>query len=275
MFGFLKSAIDAIPIAYEGGMLAFRCAKKLPIGKTAKLNLHLTLQDVPHPTVTMTTVASSQEDQEGGFLCKGVLTDKQSKKESLLQVFTAMGLPGVNRRRSRRVKYGSRVLSRELPNFRAVSLDISLGGAQLLCDGPVESGRYLNITFDFSDIREQERTIQVKTAWCSQTPDSQGKYRVGVELTRQYAPTHQAWERLYNYVVAIENGDIMHRTMGSAAPPPPSRPSAPAPAPHHQVQPSFPHTPISSPPWPTSPQQNWADFGRQLHSQLPGSNYPG
>ena len=220
MFGLFKSTFEAVPKAFQDGVLSFVTTKKPGVGKNIKLRLLFSAADSLVDKVVTCTVGSVEAEKDGGFLCQGVLKLSQSESESLLANFTLAGLDGVCRRQTPRYKYAARVLSRRLKNFRAVMSDLNLGGFQILADGPVEPGIFFNVQVDLESVGEGELTVQVLSMWTDSEPDERGTYRTGVSLTKQNRAIHEAWARLYSYVAANEGGSVMQRTMGGAPPAP-------------------------------------------------------
>ncbi len=88
-----------------------------------------------------------------------------------------------------RVPYSSRVLSRDLPNYRAVTVDFSPGGLQLETEGPVEAGSLVHLTLD-GGYEAPGLSVKARVAWSSAR-------RVGVEFFFLEEPQRRAIERIY------------------------------------------------------------------------------
>jgi len=92
-------------------------------------------------------------------------------------------------RAGERVPYSARVLSRELPNFRAVTVDFSPGGLQLETEGPVEVGSVIHLTLD-GGYDTPGLTVKARVAWSSAK-------RAGVEFFFLEQPQRNAIDRIY------------------------------------------------------------------------------
>lgn len=104
----------------------------------------------------------ARESRTGDFICHGII---MSGIENL-------GRPQVPESASRYVRSAQRVaarlraLSPELPNFRALSVDLSSGGIALELEGPITVGERLNFTLDLDLPDQKPVPLKCKVCWC-------------------------------------------------------------------------------------------------------------
>lgn len=102
-----------------------------------------------------------------------------------------------------RVPYSARVLSRDLPNYRAVTVDFSPGGLQLETEGPVEVGSLVQITLD-GGYETPGLTVKARVAWSSDR-------RVGLEFFFLEQPQRKAIDRIYASLTAGRTLSVSER----------------------------------------------------------------
>jgi hypothetical protein len=158
------------------------------------------------PSVPM-VVVSCRPSEHGGFLLGGkFLVDHPD--------LTGIELPpSINdsfARSTPRVNCHLCVLSRDLPGFRVMTIDLSEGGLQVEAPSQVETGTsvLLRVEFDTDKLPPIEASATV--AWCSQQDRS--KYRVGLRFT-SIDERSKGIIKLYQELVARrEEVDIQTRT---------------------------------------------------------------
>ena len=220
MLGFFRSSQEVVAVSLMENLVGFVSAKKLTPGKTVKLKLLINTNEGTEFFTSSATVAEVEAKPEGGFLCSAILKCKSGELATLTQIATRAGLEGACRRRSARLDYGTRAISKQLPNFRAVTLNINLSGALILCDGPVEPGKLLVLQFNLENVDMGELTVEAESVWTDREPFDGKSYRVGIVLTPQPKRILDIWTTLYSAVSSVEGGNVMQRTMGNPTAPP-------------------------------------------------------
>lgn len=221
MFGFGRTE-QVVPLLYKDGTLQFSCSSKYKVGKTAKVKLTLIFGESIHtPTVSM-AVTQFEPTEDGTFICTGVLDLSQSKLAELEMQMAYSGVPGADRRASRRLPYTTRILSKELSSFRAVTTNINLNGVELNCDNPVANGHLMNLQLDLESVGFRELRMQARCIWSIEEVDEASRrprYRVGVEFLNPGADAQAAWGKFYRGILAAEGQSVMLKTMdGSSVP---------------------------------------------------------
>lgn len=75
-----------------------------------------------------------------------------------------------------------RVLSRELPGYRGVTLDLSRSGVQLETSGELEVGSEPELKFEFDRGELDSFTCQAQVVWSRQDGDNQRKFHSGLRF---------------------------------------------------------------------------------------------
>ena len=220
MLGFFRSAQEVVAVSLVENLVGFVSAKKLTPGKTVKLKLLINTSEGTEFFTSSSTIAEVEAKPEGGFLCSAILKCKPDELQTLTQLATLAGLEGACRRRSARLDYTARAISKQLPNFRAVTVNINLSGALILCDGPVEPGKLLVLQLNLENVDMGELTVEVESIWTDREPFDGKSYKVGVVLTPQPKRVLDIWTTLYSAVGSVEGGNVMQRTMGNPTAPP-------------------------------------------------------
>jgi hypothetical protein len=212
LFGFSR-AMDVVPVSLVGGLLTFRTGAALRVGKSSKIRLVHPSAPTLNETFSITTVSCHPEEET--FLCSGALQEDEETLAGVTQALAMAGVEGACRRASRRLSAVIRILSRELPNFRAVTRDVSQTGALLVCDGPVAEGTYLNLKMDLEVVGVSELTMQGQCVRCVEHGDGRRvkEFRLGVAFTRQHPQTQAVWDRFYEHLLKNEGASVLARTL--------------------------------------------------------------
>ena len=118
-------------------------------------------------------------------------------------------------RRSERLPLRLRALSQQLPGFRAVTVDLSLHGAQIQTEDLVPVDSIMDITFEIELGDIPELTLRGLAVWSAADGDRRKSYRVGVEFTEQHPQTQALWNRAYAQLVRLQSATVMQRSMSS------------------------------------------------------------
>ncbi len=164
------------------------------------------------PSVPM-VVISCRESEHGGYLLVGkFLVDHPD--------LSGLDLPpNVNdsfARATTRVSCHLCVLSRDLPGFRVMTVDISEGGLQVATPSEVEVGALVLLRLEFDTDKFPSIQASATVAWCTQ--QERGKYRVGLQFT-SIDESSQGVIRSYRDLLARrETTDIQSRMLEEESP---------------------------------------------------------
>jgi len=165
-----RQHLKASYLSHQGSRLTFVC-RDCPQQQSLTLTL-LTERGRCPIDVSLT---QARQTESGDFICQASVT---GRRESLKQAEPPQAVRKYIRQYPR-TEARLRALSPELPNFKALSLDVSLGGMKLEVEKPISPGTRLNLSLDL-DIPDQEPLLlSGRVAWCQ----SYGKlFTVGLQF---------------------------------------------------------------------------------------------
>lgn len=216
MFGlFAPETVDYIDL--RSGIITFLSKKKRSLGGSSKVRLVIPRDGkVANLDVSVSLISVRVSTSVKGFICVGHLLVDETRYAPLEEAIKTIPVRpelGLAARRSVRCPISLRVMSRELPGFGAVTVDISNHGARLSCHGAVSDGAYVRLTIEL-DVGSMNSHLPVpgKAVWCR--PDARGKgYIVGVEFCDIEPAAKALLDKYMTSLVARLGGDVMHRTI--------------------------------------------------------------
>ncbi len=119
-------------------------------------------------------------------------------------------------RKAPRVDCAMRVLSPDLPGYRAVTVDFSHGGVQVETEGPLPTGRLLDLTLEFDNDKMASVRCQARVAWCAQR--SRARYRAGLQFVTPSPEVDRQLERIEETLSVRDETSILKRTLGCDSP---------------------------------------------------------
>ncbi len=172
MFDFLKNLGKAhfSVFDYGQGIVKFRCSKGLQLGQTVE-----GVADLPNKKHVDLEVQVVQRLPEG--YAARVLGPKESLVE-IEQIFLA-SISGEKEQMYYKLDENDpthhmrtyAVRSKSLPNFRALTSEVSMEEATLVLDGEVKAGLELTLHMDLDDPQLPPINIEAKVDWCKQRDD--------------------------------------------------------------------------------------------------------
>lgn len=249
MFG-LFTPESVLFIDQREATLTFLTARAKKAGQTVKVRFDLPGAPKPGRLDLSVRVQTSRPISTGqGHICVGTLlsaTEALGSIEDNLRTFCKRPDMGFAGRRSERLPISLRVMGRELPGFGAVTVDISLHGVRLVCQGPIKQGLLANLVVE-SDIGSVGKLhLRARAIWSADNPSGRGVL-AGFEFFDLVGPAHEELEKYHKSLTARLKGDVMHRQImdgefvaresdnkspfasGTLPPPPPPPPPPPSP----------------------------------------------
>lgn len=199
-------------------VLTYRSRKKKhKIGSAVKIGLQVPLEGAVETLKLEVVLDSFRMLPDGSSLVVGHVVAQPHELTTLGDLMASVPKPDLGRlaRRSERIPVGMRLLSQQLPGFRAVSVDLSLHGAQIQCDGALELGSYLNVTLELEMPDLPQLTLQALVVWCRAEEDRRKAYRAGLEFTQQHPEVQHLWERAYHRLLKMQGQSVMHKSMSA------------------------------------------------------------
>lgn len=198
--------------------LTFRSKrKKHKPGHVSKIALQVFLGEEMQSLKMEVVVDSVRELPDRSVLVISHILGNPEETQNFLTIIETAAKPDMGKlaRRSERIPISVRCLSHQLPGFRAVTTDLSLHGAQLQCEGLIDIGTVLDITFEFELADLPKLTLRGVAVWSVQEDQRRKAYRAGVEFTEQHPQTQALWDRAYAQLLRMQSGSVMHRSMSS------------------------------------------------------------
>ncbi len=197
-------------------ILTFRSRKtKHKIGAVKKVAIPIPVDGTTQTLKLEVIVDSARALPDNTFLVVGHILAEQGNLQQLALLLQDVPRPDLGRlaRRSERIPIGIRVLSQELPGFRAVTIDLSMHGVQLQCEGLLEVGSYLNLTFELEMPDLPKLTLQAVVVWSATEEAKRKAYKAGLEFTQQHPQVQVLWEKAYQRLLRLQNASVMHRSL--------------------------------------------------------------
>lgn len=158
------------------------------------------------PSVPM-VVVSCRPAEHGGFLLAGkFLVDHPD--------LTGIELPDrfdASLRAAPRVCCHLCVISRDLPGYRVMTVDLSAGGLQVETPSEVKVGASVLLRLEFDTASLPAIQASATVAWCSQV--ERGKYRIGLKFTSIDDHGVEVISKYRDLLARREQADIQTRTL--------------------------------------------------------------
>lgn len=178
-------------LGIEDRALTFKAKKAFKIGSRPTISISIPIasggaEDFKLP-VTITRV---RQVGKGAVVCTGLVPGAAQSVEQLRQLLSGvdpnispepLSDDGDNMRRAKRFHWSIRVLSKDLPGFRAISLDFNRLGVKLSTEGPAELGKIISLMLEIETAKTHEVLCQGLVRWNKEI--NRRKFEVGVEFT--------------------------------------------------------------------------------------------
>jgi hypothetical protein len=191
--------------------------KKHTAGVVSKIALQVHLAGASQSLKMEVVVDSARQLPDKSFLVVSHIIGQPEQVSQLTMVLDEAPRPDIGKlaRRSERIPLGLRVLSQQLPGFRAVTVDLSLHGAQIMSEGQCEEGAVMDITFELNLNDCPRLTLRGVVVWCAPGGSKRKSFRVGLEFTEQHPETQALWDKAYAQLLRMQSGSVMHRSMSA------------------------------------------------------------
>lgn len=203
-------------ISCEHQVLTFTLARPKKASQVLKLRFCLENVGRKHIDVSV-RVLHCRAAAANAFLCVGRIHAAPGEAQSLQSLLEtaakrASSLPFG--RRSPRVQTSMLVMSRELPGYRAMAVDISQHGMRLHCQRGMSIGSPVQLTFE-SDLAALPGhfALSARVAWCRPQPGGR-EHAVGVEFVNVSAAQSAGLEQYCRLAERHQQGDVQQRQIG-------------------------------------------------------------
>jgi hypothetical protein len=207
-------------LSIEDRALTFKSKKAFKIGSRPTIAISIPIpsggsEDFKLP-VTITRV---RQVGKGAVVCTGLVPGAAQNVEQLRQILSgvdpnapslsAEADDGENMRRARRYHWSIRVLSKDLPGFRAISLDFNRLGLKLSTEGPAEIGKVISLMLEIETAKTHEVLCQGLVRWNKEI--NRRKYEVGVEFTELDPEVARELENFERFLANRTEDDVAKR----------------------------------------------------------------
>jgi Tfp pilus assembly protein PilZ len=203
-------------VEMRSGILTFVCAKKRLPGSGGKVRF--ALQKAKPNTLDLNiSVISSRPCESGkGVICVAHVLEEATSFHEIEATLSGLALRadlGISARRSPRLPITLRVMSRDLPGYGAVTLDLSLHGVRLSTSGACAVGTYVRLILEL-DVGSLPPKAEVngKVIWCRPEGNSKTHF-LGVEFCDLDGPTIELLNKYNKVLNSRLGGDVMHKTI--------------------------------------------------------------
>ncbi|MEW6279808.1 MAG: PilZ domain-containing protein [Candidatus Eremiobacterota bacterium] len=199
MLGLFAPRVEILEVRED--RLTFRSSRSLSVGKAQIVKLGTRSIRV--------MVESVRPLERGGYACIGQVqgdVDLPSPAQAVEDAFL---------RKAERRDCVMRVLSPDLPGYRAVTVDFSHGGIQVETEGPLSTGAVLDLTMEFDREGVPAIRCQARVAWSS--PRARNRYRAGLQFVTPTAEVERQLAWIEQFLDSRETHSVMQRTLGGDA----------------------------------------------------------
>lgn len=208
-------------LSIEERALTFKAKKAFKIGSRPTISISIPIasggaEDFKLP-VTITKVRQVGKD---AVVCTGLVPGAAQSVEHLRLLLSGLeqgiddadgGDDTDNMRRARRYQWSIRVLSKDLPGFRAISLDFNRLGVKLSTEGPAELGSLISLMLEIETAKAHEVLCQGLVRWNKEV--NRRKYEVGVEFTELDPEVAKELENFEKFLESRSGDDVAKRQM--------------------------------------------------------------
>lgn len=213
-------------MAIEGRSLTFKSRKAFKVGSRPTISIAIPIasggaEDFKLPV----TISKVRQVGPNAVVCTGQVPGAAKSVEHLRQILhgldpNAAGTAEVHSeglddadtmRRARRYTWSIRVLSKDLPGFRAISLDFNRLGVKLSTEGPVEENKAISMMLEIETAKTKELLCQGVVRWSREL--SRRKYEIGIEFTELDEVVAKELENFENFLSERQSGDVAKRSI--------------------------------------------------------------
>ncbi len=195
----LSPTLECIQV--DGQFVLVRSRRAMKVGRVA--SLRVAYPDRRRSSVFTMMTDSCRPLESGGFAVSGRIVSGTVVPEGQAP-FTDSAL-----RAHPRLDCHICVLSKDLPGYRAVTVDFSVGGLQLELSEKVAVGQdvLLRLEFDVASIAPVD--CRARVAWCQ--PKDRSRYRLGLQFHHLDGRVRQSLEQYERILTGREDTCILHR----------------------------------------------------------------
>lgn len=189
----------------QENVVVLRSRRQFNAGR--EVTVRISVPGSRRPSPTRVVVQSCRPLETGGYALSGVVLEGQSLPSVEVPVEAADGAL----RRAPRLDCHICVLSKDLPGYRAVTVDYNCGGVQLEVPGEVEAGARVLVRLEFDVPSLPALECSARVAWCSKY--DRKNYRVGLQFVDLDEKARDTLARFEEILKNREDTPILHRLL--------------------------------------------------------------
>jgi hypothetical protein len=211
-------------MAIEGRSLTFKSKKVFKVGSQPTISIAIPIasggaEDFKLPV----TISKVRQVGPNAVVCTGMVPGAAKSVEHLRQILHGLD-PNAkvnddevddsdSMRRAPRYQWSIRILSKDLPGFRAISLDFNRLGVKISTEGEVEEKKIITMMLELETAKNRELLCQGKVHWCKEV--GRRKYEVGIEFSELDQEVAQELESFESFLAERQAGDVSKRALSS------------------------------------------------------------
>jgi len=198
----------------SGPRVTFLSARPKKLGIELKVRMSLVGYKTNRVDMPLNLVSCQPSVGGKGHICVGSLDMAEEhlyQLEDLLYSYAVRPDLGEAARRSPRLTISLKTVSRDLPGYNCVTVDISRHGVRLSCHGSVRQGALVNLAMDTDVAGVQTMNVCGRVVWCRENPSKGKGYQLGVDFVGLTSTQSETLEYYTKLVAGRNRGDVMHR----------------------------------------------------------------
>ena len=214
MFDFLFPPEVVEFVSLVDRRLTFKCKKAYKSGQTVRVRVEVPTENGPQ-TLQLPVVVTSQRPIPGDKM-RIAVSDVPTGSQQLAQIRQVMDKAAIaekddaGARRRQRHRLSLRLLSKDLPGFKALSVDYNALGLQIQTEGEIPLGRILALNIELEGGNMPRVLCQGKVCWCQNV--ERKRYMIGIEFVNLPPQIEQELEDFEKLLLTREKGDIQMKT---------------------------------------------------------------
>ena len=217
IFSWFQRAEKVQFMAIDGRSLTFKSPKKFKVGSQPTILISIPnadggTQDFKLPV----RVNNVRQVGPGSSICTGDVPGAAQNIEQLRQILSGLDAHDDTEdddatRRARRYNWSIRVLSKDLPGFRAVSLDFNRLGMKLSTEGPADVGAVIAMALEVETAKTQQVICQGVVRWSKEL--ARRKYELGIEFTDLHPEVTKELVNFESFLETRMAGDVGRKSV--------------------------------------------------------------
>lgn len=219
MFDFLFPPDVVEFVSLVDRRLTFKCKKAYKAGQTVRVKFEVPTETGPQK-MQIPVVVTSLRNVEGEKL-RIAVSEVPMGSHHLAQIRQVLDSAkmaentGAGGRRRPRIRLSLRLLSKDLPGFKAISVDYNALGLQIQTEGEMERGKIIALNLELEGGNIPRVLCQAKVCWCQQV--ERKRFLIGLEFVNLPREIEQELEEFEKFLMARERVDVQQKTvLGSA-----------------------------------------------------------